>query len=323
MSTFTDIANWVVGDYLNRSDLLSVAQTAAVNFYKVVCAKIPFDILMTTTAELPVVSGTDTYDLTSGATQVFPALRGIATNRFTFTQGQNSRRLRRSHVRVYDSLTFTQPGNTATYARWGNNLIFNPPPNSSSYTFRLRYWSYPTIGSAMLPTGISYGGGSIATIFGNVPANFTPGDPVSITGVVPSGYNNPAATIAAVAPGANFTYGLLSSNNPGAYVAGGVAIDTSSAIVNSLTLLTPPEWDELMKWETLYRVYHYLDQLDKGAQLVQPQGLPRQASPKKIPMVEVGIIPRLWNDLLTTISQQENVDEDFSINPVIRAYSFR
>jgi hypothetical protein len=316
MSSFTDIANWVVGDYLNRSDLLSVAQTASVNFYKMICAKIPFDQLMTTSPELPVVSGTDTYDLTLGTTQVWPPLRSIASNRFTFTAGQNSRRLRRSHVRVYDSLTFTQPGLTATYARWGNSLIFNPPPNSSSYTFRLRYWQYPVLGLTGIITNASWAG-SVATI--TAANTFTNGDTVQVSGVLPAGYNGVFTLTSASST--QFTYAL--SVNPGTYVVGGMANDISASVVNVTQLVTPAEWDELMKWETLYRVYMYLDQLDKASALVQPQPLPRQASPKKTVMYEVGIIPRLWNDLLTTISQQENVDEDFSINPVIRAYTFR
>lgn len=319
MSTFTDIANWVVGDYLNRQDLLTVAQTAAVNFYKVLTAKIPFDVLMTTTPELPVISGTDTYDLTSGPTQVWPPLRGLASNRFTFQSGQNSRRLRRSHVRVYDSLTFTQPGNTATYARWGNTLIFNPPPNASTYTFRLRYWSYPVIGPAYQVLNASWSLGNAAINLVNSSVTIPVSDTVTIAGIVPSGYNG-TFTVNGSSAGA-FSYALAS--NPGAYVSGGWVNDITPALQYATTLLTPLEWDELMKWETLYRVYHYLDNLDKAMSLVQPAAIPRQATPKKVPMIETGIIPRLWNDLLTTISQQENVDEDFSINPVIRAYSFR
>jgi hypothetical protein len=46
-------------------------------------------------------------------------------------------------------------------------------------------------------------------------------------------------------------------------------------------------------------------------------------SPRKQTMYQTGIIPRLWNDLLATASNKENVDEDFSINPVIRAYTVR
>ena len=181
------------------------------------------------------------YDLTSGPTALDPSLRAIASMRLSFSS-TNRRRPRRSHVRVYDSLSFTQPGFCATYARWGNSIEFNPPPNSSIYTFRVRYWSRPTI------------------------------DPIT-----------PVNTV----------------------------------------IITPEEWDTLYKWETLYKVLHYLDQQDKAMALMQPQPLPRQSTPKKVPIVEIGIIPRLYNDLLTTVSQQENTDEDFSINPVIRAYSYR
>jgi len=240
VSKLDDIATWVVQDYLNRADLQAVARSAAIEVYQTICAKIPFDQLMTTSPELPVVSGTTIYDLTSGATALTPALRAIASIRFTFSS-TNRRRLRRSHVRVYDSLAFTSSGLVSTYARWGNAIELNPPPNSSTYTFRVRYWSRPTLASTSYNTDI----------------------------------------------------------------------------------VTPTEWDALYKWETLYKVLHYLDQQDKAMALVQPQPLPRQASPKKVQMVEVGIIPRLWNDLLTTVSQQENTDEDFSINPVIRAYSYR
>jgi hypothetical protein len=240
MSTLSDIANWVVQDYLNRADLLSVAQSAAIEVYQTICAKIPFDQLMVTSVELPTQQGVTVYDLTQGATQLTPVLRAIASIRMTFSS-TNRRRLRRSHVRVYDALSFTQPGFTSTYARWGNSIEMNPPIQDNSWTFRVRYWSRPTL----------------------------------------------------------------------------------DAIPINTTIITPPEWDALYKWETLYKVLHYLDQQDKAMMLVQPQPLPRQATPKKVVMVEIGIIPRLWNDLLTTVSQQENTDEDFSINPVIRAYSYR
>jgi hypothetical protein len=240
MSTLLDIATWVTSDYLKRSDIQTEANNAAIEVYQTICAKIPFDQLMVTSAELPIVANQMVYDLTSGPTVLAPALRAIASIRMTFSP-TNRRRLRRSHVRVYDALSFTTPGQTATYARWGNSIELNPPPQDGTNTFRVRYWSRPTL----------------------------LGTPVNTT------------------------------------------------------ILTPIEWDSLYKWETLYKVLHYLDQQDKAMMLMQPQPLPRQATPKKVQMVEVGIIPRLWNDLLTTVSQQENTDEDFSINPVIRAYSYR
>lgn len=83
------------------------------------------------------------------------------------------------------------------------------------------------------------------------------------------------------------------------------------------------EWAELMKWELLYRAYYYLEQFDKASSLVMPAMTPRGPSPKRQVMFETGIIPRLWNDLLTTISAKEAPDEDFSINPIVRDYNNR
>ena len=55
--------------------------------------------------------------------------------------------------------------------------------------------------------------------------------------------------------------------------------------------------------------------------LMQTSMLPNQASPKKKKVDEMGIIPRLWNNLLSNMSFRENIDEDFSINPLIRRYT--
>lgn len=89
---------------------------------------------------------------------------------------------------------------------------------------------------------------------------------------------------------------------------------------HTTSLVTPVAWDELFKWETLYRLYFITGQEDKAAQLIMPMPMPRQPSPKKTLMFEVGIIPRLWNDLLQTINMREGVDEDFSVNPIRRDY---
>jgi hypothetical protein len=86
-------------------------------------------------------------------------------------------------------------------------------------------------------------------------------------------------------------------------------------------LVTPLAWDELFKWETLYRLYFITSQEDKAAALIMPMPMPRQMSPKKTQMFEVGIIPRLYNDLLKTINMREAVDEDFSVNPIRRRYA--
>lgn len=248
MATLDDIASWVTVDQLHRpasdTDITSVARNAALSFYKILCAKIPFEELQYTSPEFALTAGTAVYTLgtaTSGTTFGFsPALRAIANVRVTYSSN-NRARLRRSHVRTYDSISVDTPGRSATYARWGLNIQLSPPP-VAAYTLRFRYWGRPSI-------------------------NATP---------------------------------------------------------HLTTIVTPEEWDELIKWETLYRVYNSLDQQEKAMALVQPAMMPRQpGSPRKQRTFEPGIIPRLWNDLLQTIGQTENVDEDFGINPVMRNYSQR
>lgn len=236
----SDIASWCTSTMLKRSDLDTEAVALAVGVYQVICQKVPFEALQTKSAELPLISGTDTYDLTSGPTALTPTLAGIMSIRYTASAGRIWR-LRRSHTRVYDSVTFSTGTDPRTYARFGKTIEFMPAPSSSASTFRVRYWSDPTI-------------------------NGTPGN---------------------------------------------------------TELVTPPAWDELFKWETLYRLYYLVGQEDKAAQLIIPMPLPRQPGPKKTLMFEVGIIPRLWNDLMLTISERENVDEDFSLNPIVRPYTPR
>lgn len=97
-------------------------------------------------------------------------------------------------------------------------------------------------------------------------------------------------------------------------------------------LATPPEntvlvmddaWAELIKWELLYRAYYLIGKSDEAMALVAPGQQAAPGSPRRRVMSELGIIPRLWNDLLGTISSKENGDEDFSINPIVRDYSNR
>lgn len=238
-TTIQNIADWCTSTMLKRSDLGSEAVVLALGVYQVICNKVPFEALQQKSSELPLVAGTDSYDLTSGPTALSPALAGIMSIRYTAGPGRTWR-LRRSHTRVYDSVTFSTGTDPRTYARFGKSVEFMPAPSSSASTFRVRYWNEP---------------------------------------------------------------------------------DTSNGATT--TLVTPVAWDELFKWETLYRLYHLIGQEDKAAQLIIPMPIPRQPGPKKTLMFEVGIIPRLWNDLLTTISQKENVDEDFSLNPVVRPYTSR
>lgn len=240
-SAISDIASWVTGDYLKRSDITTETQNAANQVYRITTAKVPFEQLVNLSAEIPLVVGQDTYDLS----QLVPPLLGITDIRLTLGPGQR-RRLRRSSGRMYDSLSIITNSRPSTYARSGAQTIqLNPPPDQATYTMRVRYWSRP------------------------------PEDTVSSNGA------------------------------------------------STTVLSTPLEWDALFKWETAWWVLNELGQEQRAMQLVQPMMMPRQQSPKKQPMLEIGIIPRLWNELLTTISQKENVDEDFSVNPVIRAYTYR
>lgn len=226
-----DIANWV-SNRLKRPDTLPIAIEDAVNFYKLLCSAVPFDELMVSSAERPLANGTISYDLSD-----LP-LKGIMSIRLTWAANKY-RRLRRTHSRVYDSLGSTVPGVPASYARWGKSIEINPTPNLDSYTYRIRYWSAPTID------------------------------------VVPE---------------------------------------------NTTIVLDDP-WLELMRYETLFRTYLAFEEFEKANLLVAPVPMPRQPSPQATRVFEYGIIPKLWNDLLRTISQRENGDEDFSINPVVRPYT--
>lgn len=78
------------------------------------------------------------------------------------------------------------------------------------------------------------------------------------------------------------------------------------------------EWDDLLYWETVYRVHLHLGQANEAAQLVQVMPMPRGPETTRRQMFEVGIIPRLWNDLLRTIADRESIDEDYGINPQVR-----
>lgn len=225
-----DIGNWV-WRRLNRPDLQDKANENAGSFYLLMCGAVPFEELQITSAERAMISGTASYDISD------LSLAGIAVVRLN--TGSFTRRLRRSHVRVYDSIGVQSNGIPATYARWGKSLEFNPPPSSSSYTYRLRYWSLPEL----------------------------------------------------------------------------------STPVENTTLVTPITWDELMRYETLYRTYMDIEEFEKAAQLVSPMPMPRQPSPYKTRTFEYGVIPKLWNDLLKTLNQREHVDEDFGINPVVRRYT--
>jgi len=84
-------------------------------------------------------------------------------------------------------------------------------------------------------------------------------------------------------------------------------------------LLIPVEWEELLIWETLYRTYHFLQSFDKAGALIMPAMLPDGPSVRKRHSKEMGIIPRLWNDLLSTLTWRESIDEDWGMQPYRRS----
>lgn len=250
----SDCVAWVEG-ILNRQDLNAKLNDSVVNFYKLLCRKIPFDELMYTSLECPLTSGQTTYNLDTivdvNGDILDPVLKSIYSIRITFgpqttpgsRQQSNSLRLRRSAARLYQSLSYSIPGQTSTYARFGKTIEVNPAPNAANWTLLFKYW-----------------------------------------GIAPINNPNPEATV----------------------------------------ILMDDDWAELIRWELLYRAYYMLGNTTEAMALVQPGVIPMQpGAPRRRVMSEVGIIPRLWNDLCATLSARENADEDFSINPVVRNYSIR
>lgn len=130
----SNIASWVTSR-LKRSDLSTIATEDAYWCYFTICGAVPFDELMVTSPERPLVMNQTVYDLSD------LDLQGIGSVRFNF--GGTYRRARRSHVRVYDAMGFISPSRPATYARQGLTIEVNPPPDAGNYTYRIRYWKRP------------------------------------------------------------------------------------------------------------------------------------------------------------------------------------
>lgn len=244
-ATLMSCVNWVQNDVLKRVDMQSALIDAVTNFYATLVRYIPFDEFMYTTGEYNCIQRQISYNTIGLQPPIWPPLDAISSLRMTYgAQGSSSTsslRLRRSNTRLYDAISYTNsPSRPSTYARWGTSVEFNPPPDSSSYTFRFRYRGKAVLNAV-----------------------------------------NPENTI--------------------------ILIDAA--------------WNELIKWELLYRAYYYLDMPEKALGLVGTP-YPIQPNPgRKARVFNTGIIPRLWNDLLATISMKEAPDEDFSINPVVRNYS--
>lgn len=237
-TTIGQIATWACGK-VDRPDKMGKACEEAVALVRLITGKIPFDSLCVKTAELPVVAGTREYSLAS----LDPELEGIMSIRFSYST-TSSIRLRKTNGRALDAKPRGAPnGRTYQYARFGGALEFDPTPNSSSYTYRIRYWKKHDISEDGTP------------------------------------------------------------------------------IYSDTELLTPPAWDELFKWELLYRMYYELDRPQDAMLLMAPTAMPRQYEKKKTYVQEIGIIPRLWNELLLTVDRREAIDDDFGMSPIIRRYS--
>lgn len=89
-------------------------------------------------------------------------------------------------------------------------------------------------------------------------------------------------------------------------------------------LVIPVDWEQLLRWETLYVLYHYensVESLQKAQMLVMPSQLPRMGSTKKTYSHELGIIPRLWNDLLGTLKTREGHRMEYAVAPLMRPYT--
>lgn len=92
-----------------------------------------------------------------------------------------------------------------------------------------------------------------------------------------------------------------------------------NATVQNTTIVAPDAWHELIQWETYYRALMVLNRFNDAQNLILTSMQPKMPSPKKVVEADLGIIPRLWNELLTTIQEREFIDEEFGINPLVRS----
>ena len=83
-------------------------------------------------------------------------------------------------------------------------------------------------------------------------------------------------------------------------------------------IVAPDAWHELIIWETYYRALIVLNRHAEAQNLIITAMQPKMPSPKKNIQQDLGIIPRLWNELLATIQEREHIDEEYGINPITR-----
>jgi hypothetical protein len=54
---------------------------------------------------------------------------------------------------------------------------------------------------------------------------------------------------------------------------------------------------------------------------MMPKMLPAQGSVRREKAMEIGIIPRLWNDLLRTVTERDDIVSSFGFNPRVEMYA--
>lgn len=144
MSTITDLATDIGTFYLRRADMPTTLTKFILNFYRVLCQKIPFEGLQAS-ATLALTQDVRSYDLASS----LPDLQGIVAIRANFTT-TNTVRLNRTNIQQLEQGLVSISGKPSRYARWGSVISLDPAPDSSTYTLGVRYWKKPTISN---PTG--------------------------------------------------------------------------------------------------------------------------------------------------------------------------
>lgn len=228
MSTIADRLSIIETDILKRTDLTLMITNQYVNVYRTICNKVPFEELQAG----PEVKACTADDPEVDLSTLTHSLAGIVSIQIEYSSTR-ARRLKRNHVRTYDSIVQQTSREPQSYARWAKKIELFPPP-SSAFNLNIRYWKQATI----------------------------------------------------------------------------------SGTASATPLLVPDAWLELLDWETMYRVYAILGRMPEAQALMVGSMQPRMPTSKRVISSDMGLIPRLWNELLLTIQDREGIDEDFSINPV-------
>lgn len=312
MSTILDIAEKITQDHLTRTDILGLAVDKVHSFYKVLCDAIPFDKLRVTSSAQSFTAGVSSYSLAALPIAGIISVRAILSTTL-------SRRLKRTDTRVYDAISYSVNGDPMSYARYGDTIEVHPAPSSSSYTYVIRYWKVPEVKATVTITAAS---NAAAVVFTAVAHGLETGDYLTIrkgTGnwVGVNGRNQAVTKVSAD------TFSIaVDSTAYGVFT--GQVLNASAIKAVSYDLEVPESWEELMEWEGLYRVLSTLGRSEEALSLRMPsQSGSQHHSSRKRRVVEIGIIPTLWNDLLGTITSREFIDEDIRMNVLSKSYTHR